>query len=73
METEKDWLYQHGCEKDTMRYLGDGAYAGYNGHMIWLVCRRENGFHYIALEPQPFLSLARFAQNYNYVELKEDS
>lgn len=73
MTTEKDVLLGLDCPENTIKYLDDGVYAGFNGHQIWLVCWRENDFHYIALEPQTFESLARFGQNYHFIKLREDS
>ena len=32
-------------------YLGDGLYASYDGYQIVLRAPRENGDHYVALEP----------------------
>lgn len=42
-------------------YIGDGAYAGFDGWSIILWCDRENGENWVALEPQVFASLLRFA------------
>jgi hypothetical protein len=43
-------------------YLGDGAYASYDGFSIWLRAPREHGDHFVALEPQVFESFLQFAQ-----------
>jgi hypothetical protein len=48
-------------------YLGDGLYASFDGYQITLRAQRENGDHFVALEP---LVLEAF---FHYVEsLKED-
>lgn len=73
MTDEKDLLLDFGCVSKTLQYLGDGVYAGYDGAQIWLICRRDDDFHYIALEPQTFESLAKMGQSYHYIKLREDS
>ena len=63
MTTEKDFLLDFDCMENTIRYIGDGVYAGFDGHQIWLVCRRENDFHYIALDQETFINLHRYTSN----------
>ena len=66
MQTEKDILLSLDCEENTITYLGDGVYAGFDGYQIWLVCRRENDFHHIALDPRTYVNLGYFVnQIYN--------
>ena len=43
-------------------YIGDGCYASYDGFSLRLLAPRENGDHYVALEPQVFESFLQFAQ-----------
>ena len=47
---------------ENKKYLGDGVYATFDGHQIWL--ETERGFHTdrIALEPAVFISLVGYAQ-----------
>lgn len=42
-------------------YLGDGLYARNDGWMIWLRAPRTGMDHEVALEPQIFEELLRFA------------
>lgn len=73
MTTEKYVLLGRDCSENTIKYLGDGVYAGFDGHQIWLVCRREEGYNFIALEPRTFDSLTHFGQDYHFIKLQEDS
>ena len=43
-------------------YLGDGLYASYDGWMITLRAPREEGDHWVGLEPEVFQALLRFAE-----------
>ena len=47
-------------QKET--YLGDGLYASFDGYMIILRAPRENGDHWVALEPLVYQELRRYAQ-----------
>ena len=38
-------------------YLGDGLYASFDGWHIFLRAPRENGDHFVGLEPQVFKNL----------------
>ena len=54
-------------EKYPKTYLGDGAYATYDGHNIILTTERYSAnntltTHYIYLEPQVFIALLNFKQ-----------
>lgn len=42
-------------------YLGDGLYASFDGFMITLRAPRENGDHWVGLEPEIFQALVKFA------------
>ena len=44
----------------TETYLGDGLYASYDGYMITLFCERENGRHYVCLEPEVVDELVKY-------------
>ena len=44
-------------------YLGDGLYASFDGFQIILRAPREHGDHIVALEPQVFINLIRFAED----------
>ena len=71
MTTEKDFLLDFDCMENTIKYIGDGVYAGFDGYQIWLVCRREADFHYIALDPRTFESLARFGESHHLLCFRE--
>jgi hypothetical protein len=49
----------------TETYIGDGVYASFDGYQIWLRTTRD-GIHdeRIALEPQTFNALIRFADEH---------
>jgi hypothetical protein len=41
-------------------YIGDGVYAGFDGHDVWLPTERESGTHYMALGPRELAMLVRY-------------
>ncbi len=41
-------------------YIGDGVYVGFNGFDVTLWTDREEGRHWIVLEPEVMASLNRF-------------
>lgn len=41
-------------------YLGDGAYARFDGFQIWVRADRDGRRHEVALEPEAFAELVRF-------------
>lgn len=41
-------------------YLGDGVYAHFDGYQIWVRTKRENGDHFIALEPMVIEALNNY-------------
>lgn len=43
-------------------YLGDGLYASFDGWQITLRAPRSEGDHYVALEPDVFQALLRYAE-----------
>ena len=43
-------------------YLGDGLYASFDGWMITLRAPRENGDHWVGLEPQVYAALLQFVE-----------
>jgi hypothetical protein len=45
------------------RYLGDGLYASFDGFAITLRAPRENGDHYVVLEPDVYLALTKFVEH----------
>jgi hypothetical protein len=47
------------AEKET--YLGDGLYASFDGYMITLRAPRDNGDHWVGLEPEIFAALVTYA------------
>jgi hypothetical protein len=46
-------------------YLGDGLYARFDGWQIILSTPRGDTAHWVALEPETFTSLVRFAERIN--------
>jgi len=46
-------------------YLGDGLYVTFDGWNMVLRAPRENGNHYVALEPETYSALLRFAEHIN--------
>ncbi len=48
------------CANQPKTYLGDGVYAFYDGFSIILATRRNNGVHWLALEPAALLQLEHF-------------
>jgi len=44
-------------------YLGDGLYASFDGWMITLRAPREDGEHWVGLEPEIFEALLRFVES----------
>lgn len=45
-------------------YLGDGLYASFDGYQIMLRAPRENGDHYVALEPNVYAAFCKFADKF---------
>lgn len=43
------------------RYLGDGVYASFDEHQIWLDLRGQDTTTRIALEPQVLMALIQYA------------
>jgi hypothetical protein len=44
-------------------YLGDGLFARFDGFNIILSTERENGEHYVGLEPEVFDRLIRYRED----------
>lgn len=44
-------------------YLGDGLYASFDGFMITLRAPRENGDHFVCLEPCVLDAFMTYVQN----------
>lgn len=42
-------------------YMGDGVYASFDGERVWLDLRAQDSTTRIALEPETFESLCRYA------------
>ncbi len=47
--------------KNGKAYLGDGLYVAFDGFMLTLSADRENGEHWVGLEPQVFDALITYA------------
>ena len=43
-------------------YIGDGVYAKYDGYTVTLYTDREEGRHYIVLEPEHIEALNNFIE-----------
>lgn len=43
-------------------YLGDGLYAGFDGFMYYLITDRDNGTHYVALEPDVLMTFIKYIE-----------
>jgi hypothetical protein len=43
-------------------YLGDGLYTKFDGWNFWLRAPREDGDHYVALEPATLASFLEFVR-----------
>ena len=46
-------------------YLGDGLYAHFDGYHIILSTPRENGEHYVALEPSVLAAFDQYKERIN--------
>lgn len=53
-----------GTTKDES-YLGDGLYAEFDGWQMILRAPRDGMDHWVALEPETFTALMRFAERIN--------
>lgn len=42
-------------------YLGDGLYASFDGYMVTLRAPREEGNHWVGLEPPILVNFVKFA------------
>jgi len=49
----------------TETYLGDGLYASFDGWHMVLRAPRDGGDHHVALEPEVFAALLRYARQIN--------
>ncbi len=54
----------NGTTKDES-YLGDGLYATFDGWQMILRAPRDDGDHWVGLEPETFAALIRFALRIN--------
>jgi hypothetical protein len=52
-------------------YLGDGLYASFDGYQIILRAPREDGDHWVALEPPVFMALLAFVERMKKPEAKQ--
>jgi hypothetical protein len=52
-------------------YLGDGLYASFDGYQITLRAPRENGDHYVALEPVVLESFFRYVEHLKQIDKEE--
>ena len=51
-------------ERDRETYLGDGLYVSFDGWHLKLRAPRENGDHWIGLEPEIYQELRRWIAGY---------
>jgi hypothetical protein len=54
-------------ELKLKRYLGDGVYAGFDGHQIWTWTERFGQRHEIAFEPGTLASLAKYTADLKHM------
>jgi hypothetical protein len=47
-------------DEDGQEYIGDGVYASFDGYAVWLQTQREDGRHWLVLEPAVMRSLNDF-------------
>jgi hypothetical protein len=47
---------------DKRVYLGDGLYAFYDGHSVWLTTPRPDGEHRVCLEPDVIRAFIAYLQ-----------
>ena len=47
-------------------YLGDGAYATFDGFQIWVHAERDGMVHQVALERDTFEALVSFAKRFSF-------
>ncbi len=67
-------LFELGCTRESMDYLGDGVYVGTAGSTVWLVVERENDFHYIAMGSSEYKNFRDYLNRQFRTEpLPEDS
>lgn len=52
----------------SSEYLGDGAYASFNGSQITLSTDRDGVEHYVYLEPEVFAALMTFAKRVGWLK-----
>jgi hypothetical protein len=50
---------------EDKRYLGDGLYATFDGWQMILSAPRHGGEDWVALEPETYTNLVRFADELN--------
>lgn len=50
-------------------YLGDGLYASHDGYMVFLRAPRENGDHFVGLEPEVLQSFMQFVERSKGVKI----
>lgn len=55
----KDFLQKYGRQKT---YLGDGLYVQFDGYHFMLSTPREDGEHYVALDPYVFDALLAYRE-----------
>ena len=44
-------------------YIGDGVYARWDGHAVLLEAERNNGTHYVYLEPQHVMGIVKLIES----------
>jgi hypothetical protein len=55
------------------RYIGDGAYAGFDGYQIWVWTERDGRVHTIAFEAETMASLAKYTADLKHMAHDADS
>lgn len=55
----------HESQSIEPKYIGDGVYASFDGFQIWLTVGHHEAAPLVALEPQAFAGLLRYAKAIN--------
>lgn len=49
-------------QNNPRTYLGDGLYCHYDGFQFNLIAPRENGEHFVALEPEVLMNFLKIVE-----------
>ncbi len=60
----KTIIPQHLPERNAKTFVGDGVYVSFDGWQIILRAPRENGDHYVALDPMVYAAMMGWIKRY---------